>query len=100
MLWVFSSILEIRLLCEHWTVHNLECVRTHNICVPVDESISFTYSVLDTYHETVPKESARMTEESSLDLCYEMINHKSSAVISECSPHLPVSAYKSISSPA
>lgn len=40
MLWVFSSILEIRLLCEHWTVHNLECVRTHNICVPADESIS------------------------------------------------------------
>lgn len=54
----------------------------------------FTYSVLDTYHETVPTESARMTEESSLDLCYGMVNHKSSAVISECSPHLPVSAYK------
>lgn len=65
MLWVFSSILEIRLLCEHWTVHNLECVGTHNICVLVDEVFPYVYSILDTCHETVPKESARMTEESS-----------------------------------
>lgn len=48
----------------------------------------YAYSVLDTYHESVPKESARMAEESSPHLCYEMINHKSSAVISECSPIL------------
>lgn len=100
MLWVFSCILETRLLCEHWTVHNLECVRTHNICVPVDESISLYLLNLDSYHKTVLKETARMTEESSPHLCYEMINHKSSAVISECSSHLPVSAYKSISNPA
>lgn len=60
----------------------------------------YAYSILDTYHETVPKESARVTEESSLHLCYETINHKSSAMISESSPHLPVSAYKSISNPA
>lgn len=46
----------------------------------------YAYLILDTSHETVPKESARMTEESSPHLCYEMINHKSSAVISECSP--------------
>lgn len=60
----------------------------------------YVNSILDTYHETVPKESARMTEDSSLHLCYEMINHKSSAMILEYSPHLPVSAYKSISNPA
>lgn len=28
----------------------------------------YAYSILDTYHETFPKESARMTEDSSLHL--------------------------------
>lgn len=40
MMWSFSSVLEIGWLYEHCTMHNLEGVKTHNICVPVDESIS------------------------------------------------------------
>jgi len=49
----------------------------------------YAYSMLDTYHKTFPKESARMTQDSSLHhLRYEKINHKSSIMISKCSPCL------------
>lgn len=65
MIWGFSSIVEIRLLYKHWTVHNLECVRHIILVSQLMKVFPYAYSVLDTYYETFPKESARMMEDSS-----------------------------------